>query len=45
MDKVKKYVVFLLAMAGCGGMLFDFGGTIINPAIPYLENLKLYTTA
>ena len=26
-------------------MLFDFGGTIINPAIPYLESLKLYTTA
>lgn len=32
-------------MAGCGGMLFDFGGTIINPAIPYLESLKAYTTA
>lgn len=26
-------------------MLFDFGGTIINPAIPYLESLKAYTTA
>lgn len=38
-------VAFLLAMAGCGGMLFDFGGTIINPAIPYLESLKAYTTA
>lgn len=38
-------MVFLLVMAGCGGMLFDFGGTIINPAIPYLESLKLYTTA
>ena len=38
-------MAFLLAMAGCGGMLFDFGGTIINPAIPYLESLKLYTTA
>lgn len=44
MDKAKRYVVFLLVMAGCGGMLFDFGGTIINPAIPYLESLKLYTT-
>ena len=32
-------------MAGAGGMLFDFGGTIINPAIPYLESLKLFTTA
>ena len=45
MDKAKKYIVFLLVMAGCGGMLFDFGGTIINPAIPYLESLKLYSTA
>lgn len=45
MDKAKQYMVFLLVMAGCGGMLFDFGGTIINPAIPYLESLKLYSTA
>ena len=45
MEKAKRYMVFLLVMAGCGGMLFDFGGTIINPAIPYLESLKLYTTA
>ena len=45
MDKARQYIVFLLVMAGCGGMLFDFGGTIINPAIPYLESLKLYTTA
>ena len=35
---------FLLAMAGCGGLLFDFGGTVINPAIPYLESLGLFTT-
>ena len=35
---------FLLAMAGCGGLLFDFGGTVINPAIPYLENLGLFST-
>ncbi len=45
MDKAKQYMFFLLVMAGCGGMLFDFGGTIINPAIPYLESLKLYNTA
>ncbi|MBQ7667282.1 MAG: MFS transporter [Kiritimatiellae bacterium] len=32
-------------MAGCGGLLFDFGGTVINPAIPYLESLGLFTTA
>ena len=38
-------VAFLLALAGCGGLLFDFGGTIINPALPYLESLKVYTTA
>ena len=25
-------------------MLFDFGGTIIAPAIPYFEALKLFTT-
>ena len=35
---------FLLAMAGCGGLLFDFGGTVINPAIPYLESLGLFST-
>lgn len=45
MESAKKYMFFLLTMAGCGGMLFDFGGTIINPAIPYLEALKAYTTA
>ena len=42
---MKKTVGFLLAIAGCGGLLFDFGGTIINPAIPYFESLKLFTTA
>ena len=41
----KQSVAFLLAMAGAGGMLFDFGGTIIGPAIPYFESLKLFTTA
>ena len=44
-DKVQQSVAFLLVMAGCGGMLFDFGGTIIGPAIPYLENLKTFDTA
>lgn len=38
-----KSVAALLAIAGCGGVLFDFGGTIIAPAIPYLEALKLFT--
>ena len=42
---MSRKVAFLLVIAGCGGMLFDFGGTIINPAIPYLESLKRYTTA
>ena len=52
MDKVKKYAVYLLVIAGCGGLLFDFGGTIIGPALPYIgpadENpgsLGLFTTA
>ena len=45
MEKIKRYAIYLLVMAGCGGMLFDFGGTIINPAIPYLEKLKLYNTS
>ena len=40
---MNKKVAFLLAIAGCGGMLFDFGGTIIAPAIPYFESLKLFT--
>ncbi|MGN0832997.1 MAG: MFS transporter [Kiritimatiellia bacterium] len=38
-----KKALFLLAIAGCGGMLFDFGGTIIAPAIPYFEALGLFT--
>lgn len=40
---MRRKVLFLLAIAGCGGMLFDFGGTIIAPAIPYFESLKLFT--
>ena len=40
---MKRSVFFLLAIAGCGGMLFDFGGTIIAPAIPYFESLGLFT--
>lgn len=39
-----KRVLYLLAIAGCGGVLFDFGGTIIAPAIPYFEALRLFTT-
>ena len=52
MDKVKRYATYLLVIAGCGGLLFDFGGTIIGPALPYIgpadENpgsLGLFTTA
>ena len=51
MDKVKRYATYLLVIAGCGGLLFDFGGTIIGPALPYIgpsdENpgsLGLFTT-
>ena len=51
MDKVKRYAIYLLVIAGCGGLLFDFGGTIIGPALPYIgpvdENpgsLGLFTT-
>ena len=49
---MKSKVAFLLVIAGCGGLLFDFGGTIIGPAIPYIGPLKdnpgsldLFTTA
>ncbi len=52
MDKVRRYAIYLLVIAGCGGLLFDFGGTIIGPALPYIgpadENpgsLGLFTTA
>lgn len=41
----KNKVAFMMLTAGCGGMLFDFGGTVINPAIPYFEALKMFTTA
>lgn len=51
-EKVRQSVVFLLVIAGCGGLLFDFGGTIIGPAIPYIGPMKdnpgsldLFTTA
>ena len=36
MDKVRRYAVYLLVIAGCGGLLYDFGGTIIGPALPYI---------
>ena len=52
MDKVKRYALYLLVIAGCGGLLFDFGGTIIGPALPYIGpaednpgSLGLFTTA
>jgi sugar porter (SP) family MFS transporter len=51
MDKVKRYATYLLVIAGCGGLLFDFGGTIIGPALPYIGpvednpgSLGLFTT-
>ena len=51
MDKVKRYATYLLLIAGCGGLLFDFGGTIIGPALPYIGpaddnpgSLGLFTT-
>ena len=36
MDKVRRYAAYLLVIAGCGGLLYDFGGTIIGPALPYI---------
>ena len=52
MDKVRRYALYLLVIAGCGGLLFDFGGTIIGPALPYIGpvednpgSLGLFTTA
>jgi len=52
MDKVRRYAAYLLVIAGCGGLLFDFGGTIIGPALPYIGpiednpgSLGLFTTA
>ena len=52
MDKVKRYAIYLLVIAGCGGLLFDFGGTIIGPALPYIGplednpgSLNLFTTS
>ena len=37
---VKQYAIYLLVIAGCGGLLFDFGGTIIGPALPYIGPLE-----
>jgi len=42
---VKAQTSFLLLIAGFGGMLFDFGGTVIAPAIPYFEALGTFTAA
>ena len=51
MDKVRRYATYLLVIAGCGGLLYDFGGTIIGPALPYIGpadeypgSLGLFTT-
>ena len=51
MNKVKSYAIYLLVIAGCGGLLFDFGGTIIGPALPYIAqgdeypgSLGIFTT-
>ena len=43
MDKVKSYAIYLLVIAGCGGLLFDFGGTIIGPALPYIAQGDEYS--
>ena len=38
MDKARQYIVFLLVMAGCGGMLFDFGGTVVNMMVACFDS-------
>ncbi|MBR4938198.1 MAG: MFS transporter, partial [Kiritimatiellae bacterium] len=38
-----RKTAFIMFIAGFGGMLFDFGGSIIAPAIPYLESLGTFT--
>ena len=40
-----RSTAFLLLVAGFGGTLFDFGGTVIAPAIPYFEALGTFTAA
>ena len=42
---MKRGTLYLLLIAGFGGTLFDFAGTIIGPALPYLDALRLFTTA
>lgn len=42
---MKRGTLYLLLIAGFGGTLFDFAGTIIGPALPYLDALLLFTTA
>lgn len=41
---MKRGTLYLLLIAGFGGTLFDFAGTIIGPALPYLDALRLFTT-
>jgi len=45
LNDLRNNTAFLLLVAGFGGTLFDFGGTVIAPAIPYLEALGTFTAA
>jgi len=38
-----RKTAFLMLVAGFGGTLFDFGGSIIAPAIPYLEAVGTFS--
>ena len=41
MDKVKRYATYLLVIAGCGGLLFDFGAEYEMP-VPAGVGVPLY---
>ena len=42
-DKVKRYAMYLLVMAGLGGLLYGIDVGVIAAALPYIENTAAYT--
>ena len=42
-DKVKRYALYLLVMAGLGGLLYGIDVGVIAAALPYIENTASYT--
>ena len=42
-SKVRKYAIYLLVMAGLGGLLYGIDVGVIAAALPYIEKTSSYT--